>query len=161
MKRVTFAVVFAALLLPTAASARSYLVPPHASNEPGTPLYEPRSVDVGLRYGDDAYVQETTWTNWGSSTTYGHGVIRNTMGMGAVIAHVTLTASDAKPFLQCEPPDDPPGSQTPGLLYRQLHAKFHWRPNPSSPEGRSTTRLEREESRALSGNLAGAYQPQC
>jgi hypothetical protein len=161
MKRVTFAVILVALFVPAAASARSYLVPPHARDELGTPVYQPRSVDVGPRYGDDAYVQETTWSNWGSSTAYGHGVIRDTMGMGAVIAHVTLTASDAKPFPQCEPPDDPPGSQTPGLLYRQLHAKFHWRPNPSSPEGRSSARAERQESKALSGNLAGAYELQC
>ena len=124
-------------------------------------MHEPRSVDVGLRYGDDAYVQDTMWTRWGSKTAYGHGVIRDTMGMGAVIAHVTLTVSDPKPFPQCKPPDDQPGGRTLGLLYRQLHAKFRWRPNPSSPDGRSSTREERQESKALSGNLAGAYEPRC
>jgi hypothetical protein len=161
MKRVTIAVVSAALIVPAAASARTYLIAPHARSQRGTPVYEPRSVDLGLRYGDDADVQDTTWTRWGAKTAYGHGVIRNTMGMGAVIAHVTLTVSDPKPFPRCKPPDDQPGGRTPGLLYRQLHAKFRWRPNPSSPDGRSTTREERQESKALSGNLAGAYKPQC
>ena len=46
-------------------------------------------------------------------------MIRDTMGMGVVIAHVTLTVSDPKPFPQCKPPDDQPGGRTPGLLYRQ------------------------------------------
>ena len=66
MKRVTIAVVLAALIVPAAASARTYLVPPHARSQLGTLVREPRSVDVGLRYGDDAYVQDTMWTRWGS-----------------------------------------------------------------------------------------------
>ena len=161
MKRVAISIVLAALFVPASASARSYLIAPHPRSELGTPVHEPRSVDVGLRYGDDAYVQDTRWTRWGSNTAYGRGVIRDTMGMGAVIAHVTLTVSDPKPFPKCRPPDDPAGGRTPGLLYRQLHAKFRWRPNPSSPEGRSSTREERQESKALSGNLAGAYEARC
>ena len=161
MKRVTIAIALAVLFVPASASARSYLIAPHPRSELGTPVHEPRSVDVGLRYGDDAYVQDTTWTRWGSNTAYGHGVIRDTMGMGAVIAHVTLTVSDLKPFPECKPADDRPGGRAPGLLYRQLHARFRWRPNPSSPEGRSSTREERQESKALSGNLAGAYELRC
>jgi len=106
-------------------------------------LTRPRSLELSPRYASDAEVQETKWTDWGDNTAYGHGVIRDTMGMGSVIAHVTLTVTDGFILPGCT-------AQYAGMReYRELHATFKWKPDPA------WNRADRQESRALSGNLAG------
>jgi hypothetical protein len=121
---------------------------------PQVAMVHPRTVLLSSYY--DAIVQETTWTDWGDSTAYGHGVIRTDMAQGPVVAHVTLTVTDAWRLPACTPPDDPtPGRNAPVFDYRDLHATFRWKPDPG------WNRADRKESRALSGNLAGVYQQQC
>jgi hypothetical protein len=70
--------------------------------------------------------------------------------MGAVIAHVRLTASRITPLPSC------PGLPNPDdQFYRDLRAKFRWKPEAG------WNRADRKESKALSGNLAGRSTSQC
>jgi hypothetical protein len=149
-KLIIASVVVAVLVTPAIAAARAYVIPRHARGYEGQRLYKPRQIELARAYGFEADVQRIAWTRWGSRTAQGRGVIRGTMGMGAVIAHVRLTASRITPLPSC------PGLPNPDdQLYRDLRAKFRWKPIPG------WNRADRKESKALSGNLAGRSTLQC
>ncbi len=74
-----------------------------------------------------------------------------------VVAAVPATAAAAwaRTYLVLKHPSSDPGT----LLYQprnlELKARFHWLPDPGS------NHVERQESKALSGNLSGTFEPQC
>lgn len=152
MRKLLLVVAIVVTAVPATAAvawARTYLVLKHPSSDPGTLLYQPRNLELDPYYGFDALVQQTKWTGWGSGTAHGQGVIRSTMGMGPVIAHVTLEASSSVHVPSCT------GGANDSRRYRELRARFHWLPDPGS------NHVERQESKALSGNLSGIFEPQC
>jgi hypothetical protein len=130
-----------------AASLGPFLVLKHNLSTLGSPLYKPKDLVLPKteRFGRDGYVQRLGWTHWGTSRAIGQGEIIATSG--TVVAHVTLVASDLVPLFlsDCGQPDR-------FRRYGSLRAHLRWSGDYVG---------DSQESRAVSGNLAGTPSQQC